>query len=37
MELVNAVNIEQSVLGSLIVDDTLSYKLDELSEGMFSI
>lgn len=34
MELVNAVNIEQSALGSLIVDNTLGYKLDE---GMFTI
>ena len=37
MELVNAINIEQSTLGSLIVDDTLSYKLDELNEGMFTV
>ena len=37
MELVNAVNIEQSTLGSLIVDDTLSYKLDELNENMFTV
>lgn len=37
MELVNAVNIEQSTLGSLIVDDTLSYKLDELNEDMFTV
>ena len=37
MKLVNAVNIEQCTLGSLIVDDTLSYKLEELTEGMFTV
>jgi replicative DNA helicase len=32
-----AINIEQSILGSLIVDDSLGYKLDELNDDMFTV
>ena len=30
-------NIENSILGSIILDNTLAYKLDELSKDMFSV
>ena len=32
-----AINIENSILGSIILDNTLAYKLDELSKDMFSV
>lgn len=37
MNSINAVNIEQCVLGSIMVDDSLGYKLEELREGMFTV
>lgn len=37
MKNLDAVNIEQSVLGSFIVDESLGYKLEELSECMFTV
>lgn len=37
MEILDSTNIEKSILGSLIVDNSLGYKLDELNESMFSI
>lgn len=32
-----AINIEQSILGSFIVDESLGYKLDELRDDMFTV
>ena len=32
-----AINIENSILGSIILDNTLAYKLEELSKDMFSV
>ena len=32
-----AINIENSILGSIILDNTLAYKLDELTKDMFSV
>ena len=37
MALLEAINIENSILGSIILDNTLAYKLDELSKDMFSV
>jgi len=37
MEQFKAVNIEQSILGSFIVDNSLGEKLEELKENMFTI
>lgn len=33
----NAINIEQSVLGSFIVDENIYYKIEELTEDMFTV
>lgn len=33
----NAINIEQSVLGSFIVDENIYYKVEELTEDMFTV
>lgn len=33
----NAINIEQSVLGSFIVDEGIYYKIEELTEDMFTV
>lgn len=33
----NAINIEQSVLGSFIVDESIYYKIEELTEDMFTV
>lgn len=33
----NAINIEQSVLGSFIADENIYYKIEELSEDMFTV
>ena len=37
MKNIEAVNIEQSILGSFIVDESLSYKLEDLREEFFTI
>ena len=37
MEQFQAVNIEQSILGSFIVDNSLGEKLEELKENMFTV
>ena len=37
MEISSAKEIEYSILGSIILDNTLSYKLDDLSKDMFTI
>lgn len=37
MEISSANEIEYSILGSIILDNTLSYKLDDLSKDMFTI
>ena len=37
MEQFQAVNIEQSILGSFIVDNSLGEKLKDLKENMFTV
>ena len=37
MKNIEAVNIEQSILGSFIVDESLSYKFEDLREEFFTI
>lgn len=37
MEQFQAVNIEQSILGSFIVDNSLGEKLNDLKENMFTV
>lgn len=37
MENLDATNIEKSILGSIIVDNSLGYKLDELNENIFGM
>ena len=32
-----AIDIENSILGSIILDNSLAYKLEELSKDMFSV
>ena len=32
-----AIDIENSILGSIILDNSLAYKLDELNKDMFSV
>lgn len=37
MKKFDAINIEQSIIGSLISDNTLNFKLEELYEDLFTI
>lgn len=37
MKSLQAINIEQSILGSLIVDESIAYKIQELKEDMFTV
>ncbi|MBQ9013965.1 MAG: AAA family ATPase [Bacilli bacterium] len=37
MNKIDAVNIEQSILGSIIVDESLGVKLEDLSEELFTV
>ncbi|MGL6065003.1 MAG: DnaB-like helicase C-terminal domain-containing protein [Fusobacteriaceae bacterium] len=37
MEVLNAINIEQSVLGSFMVEEAIGYKLEDLKEDMFTV
>ena len=36
MKNIDAVNIEQSILGSIIVDESLSFKLEDIRESFFT-
>ena len=36
MQSLSALEVEQSILGSIIVEPTLVYKIDELHEEMFT-
>ena len=37
MKNIDAVNIEQSILGSIIVDESLFFKLEDISEDFFTV
>ena len=37
MKNIDAVNIEQSILGSIIVDESLAFKLEDISEAFFTV
>lgn len=37
MSTLQAINVEQSILGSFIMDESISYKLQELHEDMFTV